>query len=123
MTAPAVAANGLRKSYGYGGEVGVKTIGCFEIGPDPANLPADGEISEPGDSGALWPFKQGNGRPGTVMAGLHFGGEGKSDPEEHALACLSTSVFEKLEISLTPPAPSMSQPWGAAALNDEPPPS
>ncbi|MDQ1051817.1 DNA/RNA non-specific endonuclease [Streptomyces sp. V4I2] len=89
----------------YGGHIGVKTIGCFEIGLDPAHLPADGEISKPGDSGATWMFKQGNGRPGTVMAGLHFAGEGKSDPDEHALACLSTSVFEKLEISLTPPAP------------------
>ncbi|MEU3620562.1 DNA/RNA non-specific endonuclease [Streptomyces sp. NPDC006872] len=89
----------------YRGRVGVKTIGCFEIGPDPANPAADAEISRPGDSGALWMFKQANGRPGTVMAGLHFGGEGKNDPDEHALACLSTSVFEKLEISLTPPAP------------------
>ncbi|MFF3877338.1 DNA/RNA non-specific endonuclease [Streptomyces sp. NPDC001978] len=89
----------------YGGQVGVKTIGCFEIGPDPANLPADGEISLPGDSGAVWMFKQGNGRPGTVMAGLHFGGESKSEPDEHALACLPASVFEKLEIALTPPAP------------------
>ncbi|WP_326673403.1 DNA/RNA non-specific endonuclease [Streptomyces canus] len=89
----------------YGGQVGIKTIGCFEIGPDPDHLPADGEISSGGDSGAVWLFKQGNGRPGPVMAGLHFGGETAGEPDEHALACLSTSVFEKLEISLTPPAP------------------
>ncbi|MFF0204459.1 DNA/RNA non-specific endonuclease [Streptomyces sp. NPDC005017] len=89
----------------YGGRAGVKTVGCFEIGPDPANRPDDGEISKPGDSGALWLFKQGNGRPGTVMAGLHFAGEGKGDPDEHALACLPASVFEKLEITLTQPGP------------------
>jgi DNA/RNA endonuclease G (NUC1) len=89
----------------YGGSAGLKTIGCFEIGPDPANLPADGEVSSGGDSGALWLFKQANGKPGTVMAGLHFGGEANGDPDEHALACLPSSVFEKLEISLQPPTP------------------
>ncbi|MGW5974136.1 DNA/RNA non-specific endonuclease [Streptomyces sp. NPDC055186] len=88
----------------YGGQVGNKAIGCFEIGPDPDRPPETGEISSGGDSGAVWLFEQG-GRPGTVMAGLHFGGEAAGDPDEHALACLSTSVFEKLEISLTPPAP------------------
>ncbi|GAA3502809.1 hypothetical protein GCM10019016_099180 [Streptomyces prasinosporus] len=88
----------------YGGQVGIKAIGCFEIGPDPDRLPETGEISSGGDSGAVWLFKQG-GRPGTVMAGLHFGGEAAGEPDEHALACLPTSVFEKLEISLTPPAP------------------
>ncbi|MFC4506110.1 MULTISPECIES: DNA/RNA non-specific endonuclease [Streptomyces] len=87
----------------YGAEVGVRSIGCFEIGPDPTNPPADGGISLPGDSGAVWLFKHGNGRPSTVLAGLHFGGESVGGPDEHALACLSTSVFEKLEISLTPP--------------------
>jgi endonuclease G len=89
----------------YGGRAGIKAIGCFEIGPDPDHPSAGGEISQPGDSGAVWLFKQGNGRTSTVMAGLHFGGEGKGDPDEHALACLPTSVFEKLEISLIPPAP------------------
>jgi endonuclease G len=84
---------------------GVHAIGCFEIGPDPANLPADGEISKGGDSGAVWMFKAANGRAGTVLAGLHFGGEMGSSTDEHALACLPQSVFEKLEITLQPPAP------------------
>ncbi|MGC3000471.1 DNA/RNA non-specific endonuclease [Streptomyces sp. G35A] len=88
----------------YGGPAGVRTIGCFEIGPDPDRLPGDGEVSSGGDSGAVWLFTQG-GRPGAVLAGLHFGGEAAGAPDEHALACLSTSVFEKLEISLTAPAP------------------
>ncbi|MEU3620114.1 DNA/RNA non-specific endonuclease [Streptomyces sp. NPDC006872] len=90
----------------YGGQVGVKTIGCFEVGPDANHPPDDGEISRSGDSGAVWMFKQNGSRgPVAVMAGLHFAGEGQGDPDEHALACLSTSVFEKLEITLTPPAP------------------
>jgi endonuclease G len=87
----------------YGGTVGVQNIGCFEIGPDPAHPALADEISRGGDSGSLWLFTTG-GLPQTVVAGLHFGGETTSSPDEHALACLPTSVFEKLEISLRPPA-------------------
>ncbi|MFF3326437.1 DNA/RNA non-specific endonuclease [Streptomyces sp. NPDC002889] len=87
----------------YGPGIGEQTIGCFEIETDPDNPPQDGEVSRGGDSGSLWMFKT-NGRPGKIMAGLHFGGEAGSNPDEHALACLPASVFEKLEISLTPPA-------------------
>jgi endonuclease G len=89
-------------SYGSAGQ---HAIGCFEIGPDPDNLPADGEISKGGDSGAAWMFKAANGKPSKVLAGLHFGGETGSSTDEHALACLPQSVFEKLEITLLPPAP------------------
>ncbi|MGW5153554.1 DNA/RNA non-specific endonuclease [Rhodococcus koreensis] len=84
--------------------VGVKDIGGFEIGPDPNNPPVDGEVSSGGDSGAVWMFKSANGKTSTVMAGLHFGGETGGSSDEHALACLPSSVFEKLGISLTPPA-------------------
>jgi endonuclease G len=87
----------------YGGSVGVKNIGCFEIGPDPDHPAPSEEISRGGDSGSLWMFTKA-GTPQTVMAGLHFGGETDSSPDEHALACLPGSVFEKLEISLRPPA-------------------
>jgi len=87
----------------YGGAVGLKNIGCFEIGPDPDHPAAGEEISRGGDSGSLWMFSKA-GKPHTVVAGLHFGGETDSSPDEHALACLPTSVFEKLEISLRPPA-------------------
>ena len=87
----------------YGGTVGVQNIGCFEIGPDPDHpAPAD-EISRGGDSGSLWLFTKA-GQPQPVVAGLHFGGEADISPDEHALACLPASVFEKLEISLQPPA-------------------
>jgi len=88
----------------YGGSVGLKNIGCFEIGPDPVHPAEGGEISRGGDSGAMWLFTDA-GQPTTVMAGLHFGGEAGDDPDEHALACLPASVFEKLEIALRPPAP------------------
>ncbi|GAB3949333.1 DNA/RNA non-specific endonuclease [Streptomyces sparsus] len=89
----------------YGGDGGEVLVGCFEISPDPRNLPADGEISSGGDSGAVWLFKGNNGKPSKILAGLHFGGESGTNPDEHALACLPASVFEKLDISLQPPAP------------------
>lgn len=89
----------------YGGDAGEQIIGCFEIGLDPAHPPQNGEVSLGGDSGSVWMFKAADGRPGPVLAGLHFGGEGSGNPDEHALACLPSSVFEKLQISLRPPAP------------------
>ncbi|WNV82700.1 DNA/RNA non-specific endonuclease [Umezawaea sp. Da 62-37] len=93
----------------YGGPQGEQEIGGFEIGVDPRNAPADGEISSGGDSGAAWIFKLGNGRPSKVLAGLHFAGEGGGDPDEHALACLPRSVFEKLEVTLDPPSAVVAQ--------------
>ncbi|KOX18923.1 endonuclease [Saccharothrix sp. NRRL B-16348] len=87
----------------YGPGVGQRQIGCFEIGPDPAHPAADGEISMGGDSGSAWMFKASNGKTGKTMAGLHFAGEAGDSPDEHALACLPGSVFEKLGITLTPP--------------------
>ena len=87
----------------YGGTVGNQLIGGFEIGPDPNNLPGNGEISMGGDSGSVWAFKAANGKSSKIMAGLHFAGEGENDPNEHAVACYPKSVFEKLEISLTAP--------------------
>ncbi len=87
----------------YGPGVGERQIGCFEIGADPAHPAADGEISMGGDSGAAWVFKAPNGRTGRTMAGLHFAGEAGNSSDEHALACLPASVFEKLGITLKPP--------------------
>jgi endonuclease G len=86
----------------YGGTSGVQNIGCFEIGPDSDHPAPFDEISRGGDSGALWMFTR-DGRTESVVAGLHFAGEAASSPDEHALACLPASVFEKLEISLRPP--------------------
>ncbi|WP_158843526.1 DNA/RNA non-specific endonuclease [Saccharothrix deserti] len=87
----------------YGPGVGQRQIGCFEIGPDPSHPAADGEISMGGDSGAAWMFKASNGKTGKTMAGLHFAGEAGDSPDEHALACLPASVFEKLDITLDRP--------------------
>ncbi len=86
----------------YGDGVGSREIGGVEIGPDPAKRAADGEISRGGDSGSAWLAKSA-GRPTGVLAGLHFAGEGTGDPDEHALACLPKSVFDKLGITLTRP--------------------
>lgn len=86
------------------GSAGTHAIGGFEIGPDPAEPPVDGEISRGGDSGSAWMFKTTDSEITTVLAGLHFGGEAGNSPDEHALACLPQSVFEKLEITLQPPA-------------------
>ncbi|MFI9009203.1 DNA/RNA non-specific endonuclease [Actinosynnema sp. NPDC053489] len=88
----------------YGPAVGQREIGCFEIGPDPARPAAGGEISTGGDSGSAWVFKAANGRTGRTLAGLHFAGETGGSSDEHALACLAGSVFEKLDIALAPPA-------------------
>lgn len=93
----------------YEGDVGEKTIGCFEIGPDTENPAADHQISMGGDSGSVWLFKQ-NGRTSKVIAGLHFGGESAGEVDDHALACLSSSVFEKLDITLQQPSPEEVQP-------------
>lgn len=87
----------------YGGSVGEQEVGGFEIGVDPRNKPDNGEVSMGGDSGSVWLFKSGTGKPSNVLAGLHFAGEGPDDPNEHAVACYSKSVFEKLGISLAPP--------------------
>ncbi len=86
--------------YGRGRE---ETIGCFEIGPHPQYPPQDHEVSMGGDSGSAW-MAVSSGTLTDVMVGLHFGGEGSGNPDEHALACYPKSVFTKLEITLTPPA-------------------
>ncbi|WP_082600414.1 DNA/RNA non-specific endonuclease [Nocardioides sp. Soil777] len=102
------------------GEAGEHRIGCFEIRPDPARPPVDGELSDGGDSGSAWIFKAGNGRPTRVLAGLHFAGETDGrDSEEHALACLPRSVFDKLGITLSAEAAAEAAAAAGAAGYDE----
>lgn len=98
----------------YGGSVGEKSIGGFEIGVDPAHAPANGEVSMGGDSGSAWVFKNAQGKPTDVMVGLHFAGESQFDTHEHAVACYASSVFEKLEITFdrTPPEAAEATPTG-----------
>jgi endonuclease G len=87
----------------YGGSVGNQEVGGFEIGVDESHVPGNGEVSMGGDSGSVWLFVSKSGKASNVMAGLHFAGEGSTDPNEHAVACYPQSIFEKLAISLTPP--------------------
>lgn len=84
----------------YGGTIRDQEIGGFEIGIDSANPPEKGEISMGGDSGSIWIFKSSNGKPSTIMAGLHFAGESSANPTEYAIACYPKSIFEKLQITL-----------------------
>ncbi len=90
----------------YGPHAGVVEVGGFEIGIDPGKRPQDDEVSKGGDSGAAWLFKAANGRTTKVLAGIHFAGEGQGDPDEHALACLPRSLFQKLGITLLQPEPT-----------------
>ena len=87
----------------YGDSVGEKEVGGFEIEIDPENIPENGEVSMGGDSGSVWLFKSSDGKPTSIMAGLHFAGESSLDPHEHAIACYPKSIFEKLQITLSPP--------------------
>jgi endonuclease G len=83
----------------YGGNVGAVKVGGFEIGIDP-DFPAElNEISMGGDSGSLWLFKDNENRVTDNAAGLHFAGEGSSNPDEHALACYIHNVLEKLQVT------------------------
>lgn len=86
----------------YGGSVGIRQIGGFEIGPDPKRKAKNSQISMGGDSGSTWLIADKKGKATDVMVGLHFAGEGKGDPDDHAMACYAASVFKKLEISPAP---------------------
>lgn len=85
----------------YGIPAGEQAIGCFEIGPDPQNLPADGEISKGGDSGSAWLIFD-RGKATNIFAGLHFAGETDMTSDEHALACYPGSIQKKLDFVLEP---------------------
>lgn len=101
----------------YGGDVGERNIGGFEIGPFEGSS-ADYEVSMGGDSGSVWlaaTKKSGKIVATDVMLGLHFAGETEGQTDEHAVACYAQSVFEKLEISLIPIAEDM-DPEAASGL-------
>jgi hypothetical protein len=78
--------------------VGRRAIDGFVLVPTRRGNPRNEEITEPGDSGAIWydPRTQ-------EGVGLHFAGETNRRPtDEHALACFLPSVLEELDVSLTP---------------------
>jgi endonuclease G, mitochondrial len=87
----------------YGPPIGTRNIGGFEIGPQ-VGASTDYEVSMGGDSGSLWLAEDRDGKATDVVLGLHFAGETEGQDDEHAVACYSQSVFEKLEIQLQPPA-------------------
>lgn len=74
-----------------------ETIGGFEIGVDPKNPSADGEISKGGDSGSVWFAVDGTSKVTDVMLGLHFAGQDGATVEV-GLACYANSVMNKLDI-------------------------
>ncbi|MFV0492663.1 MAG: DNA/RNA non-specific endonuclease [Pseudorhodobacter sp.] len=86
----------------YGNPTGEHEIGGFEIGPDPDRPAPNNEISMGGDSGSAWMIAEGD-KATDIFAGLHFAGEGRGNPDEHALACYPRSIRKKLNFDLTPP--------------------
>ncbi|HEX8913332.1 MAG TPA: hypothetical protein VF796_13305 [Humisphaera sp.] len=102
VTFGVVARVGVVVNINYGGAVGVQQVGGFEVRPDPAKPPPDGEISDGGDSGSAWMVADADG--GDVVVGLHFAGETDPEPQaEHALACNIHSVLDKLKVTLIDP--------------------
>jgi endonuclease G len=102
----------------YGMPTGQCNIGGFEIGPL-QGAAKDYEVSVGGDSGSVWlGAKRKNGKivPTNVMLGLHFAGETAGERDEHALACYASSVFNKLEIALTPPPADEAGPQAVGGL-------
>jgi len=88
-------------SLDYDDGSGRRSIGGFEIEPDPRRAAEQSALSDGGDSGAAWMLKTGNGRPSGVLGGLHFAGADSADGTERALACYASSVREVLGFTLS----------------------
>ena len=117
VTRGVVRRVGVVAKIEYGGDVGQKEIGGFEIGPAPGADP-NGEISSGGDSGSLW-MSEAPGM-GDVAVGLHFAGETDPDPgAEHALACEIHKVLDKLNVRLTSATAASGTQPGTARVVDE----
>lgn len=86
----------------YGDGAGERSIGGFEIAPDPRREAEQNSLSDGGDSGAAWMLKSGNGRTSTVLGGIHFAGSDTPDGRERALANYASSLRDKLGFSLSP---------------------
>ncbi|WP_068406104.1 hypothetical protein [Labrenzia sp. OB1] len=70
----------------------MREIKGFKLVPIQPGNPGDVELSSGGDSGSFW---QSEGSGDAV--GLHFAGEGNSDPAlEHSIACYLTTVLKRL---------------------------
>lgn len=73
-------------------------IGGFEVGIDSNAVPANGEISQGGDSGSVWIAYDKSKKRDAVMLGLHFAGDSGDASDEFALACYAKSVMNVLDI-------------------------
>lgn len=87
-------------NYGTRTNPNFVNIGCFEIEPDTIKPARNNEISMGGDSGSAWMHVK-KDKTTNMILGLHFAGE-TGDARDHALACYSSSVFEKLSILPAP---------------------
>lgn len=92
----------VRVKIDFGLARGPVIVGGFEIAPDPVRLPASGEISAPGDSGALWMMHE-DGAASDIVAGLHCAGEQTGNADEHAIACYPQPLMKALRFTLEPP--------------------
>lgn len=102
VTRGRVVRIGVMKLIDYGAPLGTRSVGGFEIGPDPAAPARDDLIATGGDSGALWLIHE-NGAATDIAVGLHFASEFDPNAQsEHALACNLHSVLEQMDVSLRP---------------------
>ena len=96
-----VRRTGVVTKLNYGGDIGEREIGGFEIGLDPDRHDPQDEVSKGGDSGSLWMINT-DGEDSDVVVGLHFAGERDPSPDEHAIACNIHSVLKKLKVTFEP---------------------
>jgi len=88
---------GVVVKHDYGGTIGVRDVGGFEVEP----LMAGETVSDEGDSGALWMIEDATGVT-DIAVGLHFALQADASAGTiHGLACNIHSVFEKLDITFT----------------------
>jgi endonuclease G len=98
-----VSRVGINVPTDYGGDVGIRDIGAFEIEPNPQKPASGGAISKEGDSGSVW-LVDTNAADKDVVLGLHFASGIDPDSDgETALACNMHSVLQKLQVSLIKP--------------------
>ncbi len=85
-----VLKSGLTSGVTWGIVDGIEP-GAFTIVPD-TSRPSGGEMSLPGDSGSVWMELTSN-----RVVGLHFAGEGPTDPNERAKAKHIDAVLNQLD--------------------------
>ena len=77
---------------------GEHQVGVVEIAPVKDAHPA-AEISDAGDSGAVWLASRPDGSATDTLVALHVAGEADG-PDEHALACPAPDVLDVLDVTL-----------------------